>query len=61
VNGGQTQGLHPQGKLKREWENNSRRPRNLTKNRLSDCLNKSQLTLSRGVLMKGELVSIKMR
>ncbi len=34
-------------------------PRILTKNRQSDSLSKSQLTLSHGVLMKGELVSMK--
>ncbi len=35
-------------------------PRNLIENRQSDGLNKNQLTLSRGVQMKGKLVSMKM-
>jgi hypothetical protein len=55
VNGGRTQVLHSLRKLKRELEKSSKQPRNLTKNR-HDSLNKSQLALSRGVLIKGELV-----
>ncbi len=60
VNGGRIEGLHSLRKLKWELENNTGQPRDLTKNRQNNTLNKSWLNLSRWVLMKGELVSMKM-
>jgi hypothetical protein len=39
-------------------ENNSRKPRNLTKNRLSDSLKKGQLPLYHGMVKKGDDVAV---
>ncbi len=41
-----------------ELENNSRKPRDLIKNRHSDSLKKGQLTLSEGIVKKGDDVSV---
>jgi hypothetical protein len=41
-----------------ELENNSREPRDLTKNRHSDSLKKSQLTLSQGMMRKGDVIVV---
>jgi hypothetical protein len=41
--------------LKRESENYSKKPRDLLKNRHSGSLNKSHLTLSQGMLKKGNV------
>ncbi len=41
--------------LKGELENNSRKPRGLLKNRHSDSLKKNQLTLSQGMMKKGDI------
>jgi hypothetical protein len=43
--------------LKGELENNSRKPRDLTKNRHSGSLKKSQLTSSQVMLKKGDDVT----
>ncbi len=43
---------------KGELENNSRKPRDLTKNRHSDSLKKSQLTLSQGMMKKSDVVAV---
>ncbi len=40
--------------LKRESENISKQPRDLLKNRLSNSLNKSQVTPSQGMLERGD-------
>jgi hypothetical protein len=45
---------HSKGELK----NNSRKPRDLTKHRHSDRLKKNQLTLSQGVMQKGDIIVI---
>jgi hypothetical protein len=37
-----------------EWENIPRKPRSLTKNRHNDSLKKGQLTLSQGMVKKGD-------
>jgi hypothetical protein len=39
-------------------ENNSRKPRDLTKNRHIDSLKKDQLTLSQGMVKKGDDVAV---
>jgi hypothetical protein len=39
-------------------ENNSRKPRDLTKNRHIDSLKKDQLTLSQGMVKKGDNVAV---
>jgi hypothetical protein len=44
--------------LKGELKNNPRKPTYLTKNRHSNCLKNSQLTLSQGMLKKGDEVSV---
>ncbi len=41
-----------------ELENNSRKPRDLTRNRHSDSLTKSQLTLFQGMMKKGAVILI---
>jgi hypothetical protein len=41
-----------------ELENNSRKPRDLIKNRHCDSLKKGQLTLSQGMVKKGEDVAV---
>ncbi len=43
--------------LKKKLENNSMKPRDLPKNRHSDSLKKSQLTLSQGMSKKGDDVA----
>jgi hypothetical protein len=43
--------------LKKESENDSKKPRDLLKNRHSGSLNKSHLTLSQGMLKKGNVNS----
>ncbi len=43
--------------LKGKLENNSRKPRDLTKNRYSDSLKKGHLTLSQGKMKKGDDVA----
>ncbi len=40
-----------------ELENNSRKPRDLLKSRHGDSLKKRQLTLSQGMMKKGDIVS----
>jgi hypothetical protein len=44
--------------LMEELENNTRKPRDLTKNRHSDSLKKGQLTLPQGMLKKGEDIAV---
>ncbi len=39
-------------------ENNSRKPKDLTKNRHSDSLKKGQFTLSQGMVKKGDDVVV---
>jgi hypothetical protein len=39
-------------------ENNGRKPRDLTKTRHRDSLKKSQLTLSQGMMKKGDDVAV---
>jgi urease accessory protein UreE len=51
INSGQR---HSKGEL----ENNSRKPRDLTLKRHSNGLKKSQLSLSQGILKKGDVVVI---
>jgi hypothetical protein len=51
VNGGQR-------RSKVELENNSRKPRDLTKNRHGDILEESQLTLSQVKMKKGDDVAV---
>jgi hypothetical protein len=43
-----------------ELENNSRKPRDLTKNRHSDSLKKGQLTLYQGMMKKGDDLQLMM-
>jgi hypothetical protein len=44
--------------LKGKLKNNSRKPRDLTKNMHCDSLKNSQLTLSQGMLKKGNEVAV---
>ncbi len=43
---------------KGELENNSRKPRDLTKNRHSDSLKKSRLTIFQGMMKKGDVIVV---
>ncbi len=43
-----------------ELENNSRKPRDLTKNRHSDSLKNGQLTLPQGMVKKGDDLQLMM-
>jgi hypothetical protein len=42
--------------LKRKLETNSRKPKDLRKNRRSDSLEKSELTLSQWMVKKGDVI-----
>jgi hypothetical protein len=43
--------------LKGKLENRSRKPRDLLKNRHSDSLKEGQLTLSQGMMKKGDVIA----
>jgi hypothetical protein len=53
-------GSHDSQVSRATFSEDARQPKTLLENRQTDNLNKSQLTLSRGNQMKGELVSMKM-
>ncbi len=47
-----------QRRSRESWNQNSKKPRGLVKNRNSDSLNKGQLTLSQGKIKKGDDVAV---